>query len=105
MQIKLLLPCAAAATVIAAVGVAVAPPYSGTIPVCGDIVEEAGQKLCLDTVVPGQLLCLPEIGEKRAEQIMRMRASEPGVNLQDLENISGISQRMVDLWKVYFCTQ
>lgn len=105
MRTKLLLGCAAAAVLIVAAGLVSAAPYQTEVPACGGIVQQAGRKLCLDTVVPGQLMCLPEIGEKRAAQIIQMRNSGSHVALEDLEQISGISQRMVDLWKVYFCTQ
>ena len=105
MQTKLFLGCAAAGILIAAAGFIEAAPYQTVVPACSDIVQQAGQRLCLDTVVPGQLLCLPEIGEKRTEQIIQLRDSDPHIKLDDLEQISGISKRMVDLWKVYFCTQ
>lgn len=105
MRTKLVWGCAVAGVLIVAAGLVSALPYRTAVPACGEIVQQAGQKLCLDTVVPGQLMCLPEIGEKRTAQIIQLRDSEPRVTLQDLEQISGISQRMVDLWKVYFCTQ
>lgn len=105
MRTKLFLASAAAGVLIVAAGLVSAAPYQTAVPECGDIVQQAGRKLCLDTVLPGQLMCLPEIGEKRAAQIIELRDSKPRVTLQDLEPISGISQRMVDLWKVYFYTQ
>lgn len=53
----------------------------------------------LNTADAQALAALPGIGEKKAEEIIRYRETNgPFSDLQDVLNVSGITQNIVDSW-------
>lgn len=61
--------------------------------------NEVAQLIDINTATAEELISLPEIGPERAAAVVAYREENgPFTSLKDLEQVSGISARMIELW-------
>lgn len=69
---------------------------SGNAPSANETAHEQPKKINLKTATLEDLMTLPSIGEKRAQDILRYREENGFRSVEDLTNISGIGDRTME---------